>query len=1112
VTSPTSYGLIAQGVAVGPDNKTVIVGYTITTQSPDFGIIRLNEDGTLDTSFGLNGAVSTAFGSGSDIARCVAIQSDGKILVGGYSDLGRNSGDTDFCVVRYNANGTLDTSFGDQGKVSIAIGNPLWGGDYAYKIGVTEDNKIVLTGSCSTLTGSNTKSRDFAAIRLLSSGKLDTSFSLDGIATATVGNSDDQGVGQYIYKDGKILVGGWSESFINGNSVYDYSIVRFNADGTLDNSFGANGKIPSQLGSNQGHGWSLTVQSDGKILQAGDNYNVIRYNSDGSLDLTFGSNGTSSVISQIGYAANITALQDGKILVAGSIASDGWASFGDFYITRLNSDGSIDTSFNDTGSIQVDFDGGRDYLFDLAVRSDGVIVATGFTEKNSKDDLAVVLIGNDIDNSLKGTLRIDKIYGDGGEDFITGGGGSDYIDGGEGEDTANYSDQTTSVVIDLSSGAATTVVINGKNDDTLISIENLTGGSARDTLTGRNDSPSILNGGGGNDALKGGNYNDELIGGAGNDILDGGEGFDCAEYEDSKSNLTINLQTGTALGTDIGSDTLRNIEEACGGSGNDVITGLLNLASQLEGGLGDDTLNGGNQDDVLIGGDGKDTLNGGLGGDSMTGGKGDDIYVVDDVKDVVVEVSGVGSGVDTVRSFITHSLGDNVENLVLLGTKNIDGIGNSLVNTITGNDGINIIDGGAGADVMAGGKGDDTYFVDNVGDKIVELSGTGSGTDTVQSFVTYALSANTENLILTGISVINGTGNDLNNTITGNMTSNQIDGGTGADTMIGGGGDDIYIVDNLNDRITELSDVGSGVDLVRSLVSYVLGQNIENLTLTGTTAINGTGNDQSNTLIGNDGNNVLDGKAGSDTMIGGKGNDTYYVDTNSDLITELADQGTDLVNSTATSYTLVANVENLTLQGSNNIDGTGNDLANILTGNTGNNLLQGLDGNDTIYGGLGDDNIIGGKGNDNLFGDDGVDVLTGIAVGMYSEVSSLGRGTIDKLTGGKQADTFVLGNADGVFYNDGNSGSAGTADYAWITDFKASERDKIQLAGQDTDYFLRKLTVGSTTGMGIYLNNSQGSGTSLFGWDSKDELVGFIQGYTNTNIIGSNDFKFIPPV
>ena len=315
-------------------------------------------------------------------------------------------------------------------------------------------------------------------------------------------------------------------------------------------------------------------------------------------------------------------------------------------------------------------------------------------------------------------------------------------------------------------------------------------------------------------------------------------------------------------------------------------------------------------------------------------------------------------------------------------------------NTITCNSAANTLDGGTGADSMIGGAGNDTYIVDNTGDVVTEAAN--AGTDVIQSSVSYTLSVNVENLTLTGTSAINGTGNTLANVITGNSAANTLSGGAGADTMIGGAGDDTYMVDNTGDKITE--NANEGMDTVKSSVTYTLGSNLENLTLTGTSAINGIGNtldnyiignSANNTLTGNAGNDTLDGGAGADTMIGGAGNDTYIVDNTGDVVTENVNEGTDTVQSSVT-YTLGANIENLTLTGSMAINGTGNTLANIITGNSANNTLTGNAGNDTLAGGLGNDILTGGDGSD-----------------TYRFGNSDGRDTINE-TAGVSGDTDTL--------------------------------------------------------------------------------------------------------
>jgi Ca2+-binding RTX toxin-like protein len=218
------------------------------------------------------------------------------------------------------------------------------------------------------------------------------------------------------------------------------------------------------------------------------------------------------------------------------------------------------------------------------------------------------------------------------------------------------------------------------------------------------------------------------------------------------------------------------------------------------------------------------------------------------------------------------------------------------------------------------------------------------------------------------------TGNSGVNTLTGGAGNDSLNGGAGADTMVGGLGNDIYTVDNVGDVVTE--NANEGTDTVQSSISYTLGANVENLTLTGTTAINGTGNILDNVLTGNSGvntltggagNDSLNGGAGADTMVGGLGNDIYTVDNVGDVVTENASEGTDTVQSSIT-YTLGANVENLTLTGASAINGTGNILDNMLTGNGANNLLIGGAGNDTLAGGMGDDTYLFNLG-------DGIDTI-----------------------------------------------------------------------------------------------------------------------------------------
>jgi Ca2+-binding RTX toxin-like protein len=224
----------------------------------------------------------------------------------------------------------------------------------------------------------------------------------------------------------------------------------------------------------------------------------------------------------------------------------------------------------------------------------------------------------------------------------------------------------------------------------------------------------------------------------------------------------------------------------------------------------------------------------------------------------------------------------------------------------------------------------------------------------------------------TGSNVLTGGRGD--DTLIGLAGNDILDGGIGSDTMIGGPGNDLYVADASGDVVTELAN--AGLDTVISAVSTTLSQNVEALVLTGSNAITGTGNSLNNGLTGNNAANVLDGGAGADILAGLDGNDTYLVDNTGDTVIELANNGTDLVQSSVT-YTLAANVEHLTLTGMAAINGTGNTLDNVLRGNSANNVLTGANGNDTLRGGLGNDRVSGGGGNDTfVFGrGDGQDLV-----------------------------------------------------------------------------------------------------------------------------------------
>lgn len=381
------------------------------------------------------------------------------------------------------------------------------------------------------------------------------------------------------------------------------------------------------------------------------------------------------------------------------------------------------------------------------------------------------------------------------------------------------------------------------------------------------------------------------------------------------------------------------------------------------------SLTGTSGNDTLTGTSGNDTLDGGAGADSMTGGAGNDTYVVDNSGDQTIELAN--GGTDVVMSSITWSLGSEVENLTLTGTASINGTGNSKSNVLTGNSGNNVLTGGAGADTMIGGAGNDIYKADHANDITTEVAG--GGTDQVQTNLSWTLASELENLLLTGTSAVNGTGNSLANSLVGNTANNSLsggdgndtlDGGTGVDTMAGGAGNDVFVVDGSNDVLQEAA--GGGTDTVQSSIDWTLAAEFENLQLLGSASLKGTGNTLANGIVGNSGNNSLsggsgndslDGGAGTDTLVGGSGNDVFTVDNASDYLVELSDEGSDTVMSSV-SWTLGTELEHLTLTGSAATTGTGNSMANLITGNSGANTLNGGAGVDTLVGGAGDDSYV----------------------------------------------------------------------------------------------------------------------------------------------------------
>ena len=366
---------------------------------------------------------------------------------------------------------------------------------------------------------------------------------------------------------------------------------------------------------------------------------------------------------------------------------------------------------------------------------------------------------------------------------------------------------------------------------------------------------------------------DFLYGFAGNDTLDGANGIDTLSGGLGNDTYIVDTTTDTIIeATGAGIDTVKSSATYTLRANLDNLTLTGSAAINGTGNL----LN-----NVITGNGANNVLNGSTGFDTLIGGLGNDTYIVDTTTDIIFEDSD--AGIDTVKSSFTYILGANLDNLSLTGTTAIDGTGNTLNNVLSGNSANNTLDGGDGSDTLIGGLGNDTYIVDSTTDTIIEAGGAGAGIDTVLSSVNYTLGSNLEKLTLTGAASINGTGNTLNNVITGNDVDNILNGSTGIDTLIGGLGNDTYVVDSITDTIIEDSD--AGIDTVQSSRTYTLATNLDNLTLTGSTAINGTGNTLSNVISGNVSNNLLSGGTGNDSLDGGIGNDTLIGGAGTDNLT-----------------------------------------------------------------------------------------------------------------------------------------------------------------------------------------------------------------------------------
>ncbi len=400
----------ALAVALQPDGKFVLAGYSLGSSNSDFALARYNGDGSPDTSFGVGGKVITGIGTADDTAFALVIQpADGKLIAAGSSFNGRND---DFALVRYNTDGTLDGTFGAGGIVTTNFNNTF---DYIDAVALQTDGKIVAAGYAF-----NGSFFQLALARYNLNGTLDNTFGFGGLVTTRFTNFDDLAHAIALQTDGKIIVAGEADT--------DFAVARYNSDGSLDTTFDGDGKVRTSLVMFDS-AYDVAIQLDGKIVAAGEagnsnnsDFAVARYNADGSLDAAFDGDGrlTTPIGGSNEIATSLALQADGKIVVGGFTFN---GANDDFALVRYNPNGSLDSSFGTSGKVTTDFAASSfDYISALAIQSSRVI-AVGSANSNFAA-AAYLLEANNCSYSLAPT-SMSALFGGGTGSFDINAGGTD---------------------------------------------------------------------------------------------------------------------------------------------------------------------------------------------------------------------------------------------------------------------------------------------------------------------------------------------------------------------------------------------------------------------------------------------------------------------------------------------------------------------------------------------------------------------------------------------------------------------------------------------------------------------------------------------------------------
>jgi uncharacterized delta-60 repeat protein len=1042
------------------DGSIVIVG----DSSGQITLTRYTSTGALDTDFGSNGLLKTDFiTNDQEYAADAVMQADGKILVTG------GSYGSSAILARYNANGTLDTTFGDQGKVINTLGV---GG---FKTTIQDDGRILVA-----VRGADGTS--LLVARYNSDGSLDTDFGNSGISDA----GDIDIVGNIaIAADGGILIGGQDNS--------RFTLTKLDANGALDSGFGSGGQIatpnfPGQPSQTTQSGQDVLIQADGKILFVGYGVansftycDIARYNSDGTLDTTYGTGG---LVAQVSGTPRCAVLQpDGKLLVAMRLDN------GNVAVARYDENGVLDASFGTNGMVQhalqnpvpADYcEVSATYVTDIRIDDEGQIIITGSAWNTIEDyEFMLMRLRTDgaLDPTLQSNLKINAAPG-------------------------IYSDTSENAVVPVS-GPMVTLSPTLEIYDAELSSTNY--GGATVTI--------------------------QRAGGANREDIFWRDDWSFTPLTAGTSLLNYgNAVIGTVTSSSPGAVTIKFNTKATASSINDVMQSIAySNKGKAAGSIDFDiTFSDGN------------TGSQGLGGaKSVT--HTIEVNLQPDVSDapLFTNTDEWGDFYDITPEYVMNSTAIKLSSAVRVIDYDRAAIGhyNGSSLTLQRTYGANAQDsfhasGGLaplvqGSSLVLNGTVIGTVLTNSGGKLKLMFNGSTSQTvlDEALRSIAYAKAGISENGTIIPLSWSFNSGGV---TTTANMHVEVIaperNGGSaltltkGSMDMNNGfflsvtkqgqkvsgsfGWDEIQIslkngtatyhgeFEYYNNALVasstfsaysyKTSTLGFDLDLYGNMNATTYFKLAANATAFRDYVLRGndkvaaaTGNDILLGLAGNDwlsgggGNDKLDGGVGNDTMLGGSGNDTYIVGQTGDIITELPGQGTDLVHSSIT-FSLMdtdkagvngGNLENLTLTGSASINGTGNDRANSLTGNVGNNSLNGAKGNDVLTGGLGQDKLTGGPGMDTFVfkvsGDSGLTASTrDIILDFVSGQDKINLAAIDANTGKAGNDAFnKLIAASAAFTAAGQLKFAAGILYG-NTDVDAAAEFSIQLTG------VSKLTLG----------------------------------------------------